>query len=147
MKVTNVHERVLSFDPGPLLDRLAAPADPLWPGFRWPPLRLDRGLEVGARGGHGPIRYHVDGYRPGKQVRFRFDRPHGLDGVHRFEAGPGRLRHVLEADVRGSMIWLWPLVVRPLHDALIEDAFDRAEGRPPRALSLRVRLLRLLLRR
>ncbi|MEM1418366.1 MAG: SRPBCC family protein, partial [Myxococcota bacterium] len=47
----------------------------------------------------------------------------------------------------------WSLVVRPLHDALIEDAFDNAEraltgdvARPAR-WSLRVRLLRRVLDR
>ena len=34
----------------------------------------------------------------------------------------------LPAAAAGAMRVLWPLVWQPLHDALIEDAFDRAAG-------------------
>jgi hypothetical protein len=34
---------------------------------------------------------------------------------------------VIEADMRGLALMTWPLVFRPLHDALLEDALDKAE--------------------
>lgn len=111
---------------------LGSDADQLWPGDRWPRLRLDGPLGVGARGGHGPIRYRVESYEPSQRVRFRFERPRGFDGVHEFSVvvegtAPAQLVHVLEADMSGLARLSWPLVFRSLHDALIEDALDNAE--------------------
>lgn len=119
-------------------------------------MRLDRGLTAGAEGGHGPIGYVVDVVDPERTVRFRFTRPVGFAGHHTFEvepeAGGTVLRHELVMRVRGIARLTWPLVFRPLHDALIEDALDRAaarlEGRAwdPRPLGAYVRLLRRILR-
>jgi len=136
MAVLNVHERVLaaSIDhAGRLIDGLASPGDRLWPRDRWPAMRLDRPLQVGAEGGHGPIRYVVDAYEPGHSVRFRFTAPHGFVGTHGFDVealddARVRIRHVLDMRVEGPARWSWPVLYRPLHDALIEDAFDRAES-------------------
>src|SRR3712207_6849645 len=41
--------------------------------------------------------------------------------------GDSVLRHSLDVQPRGSMRLLVPLAVRWLHDALLEDALDRAE--------------------
>jgi hypothetical protein len=100
-------------------------------------MRFDRPLGPGAQGGHGPIAYRVDRYEPGRCVRFRFTRSpvamaRGLEGVHWFavhDRGPAgaTVEHVLEGRARGTMRLFWPLVFRPLHDALIRDALDRAE--------------------
>lgn len=151
---TNVHERRLAGDPGPLIDSLASAGDRLWPGDRWPAMRLDRALGPGARGGHGPIRYFVESYEPGRRVVFRFSPDFPVDGTHRFEVVDGRvLRHVAEGRTRGWMILGWPLAIRWLHDALLEDALDQAEadlaGRPlvRRPLGRGVRLLRAALAR
>jgi hypothetical protein len=63
------------------------------------------------------------------------------------------LGHVVEAECRGLVRLAWPLVIRPIHDALHEDVLDRAEavvaGTAPaaRPWSRRVRFLRRLLRR
>ncbi len=136
MKVRNVHERILAA-PLPtvarLLDSLASEDDLLWPRDSWPPMRFDCGLCVGAAGGHGPVRYVVDSYEPGQSVRFRFTKPRGFDGYHAYEieeAGPGttRLRHVLDMRASGGALLTWPLIYRPLHDALIEDSLDRAQS-------------------
>ncbi len=57
--VLNIHSRDLhtSRDAvGALLDSLASDQDLLWPGDRWPAMRFDRPLQVGAVGGYGPIR-------------------------------------------------------------------------------------------
>lgn len=145
-----------------MLDSLASDGDRLWPCDRWPAMRFERPLDarvpadplrVGAGGGHGPIRYQVSRYLPGRLVEFSFCPASGLHGEHRFEVVPEGdatvLRHVLEARPIGRGRLIWPLVMRPLHDALIEDALDRAEravgGRPRRRRSPQVALLRTVL--
>ena len=158
-RIRNVHRRALPVAPetlAPLLDGLAGPDDRLWPHQRWPAMRFDPGLEVGATGGHGPIRYRVAEYSPGRYVRFDFDPGRGLArGFHgghsfRIQAGEGgsEMVHVLEARCPLGAWLRWVAVIRPLHDALVEDALDRAEreitGRPAgdRPLSWWVRALR-----
>ncbi|MFE5328147.1 SRPBCC family protein [Embleya sp. NPDC056575] len=158
MAVLNVHERRIQApceQVGALIDRLASADDPLWPGRSWPRMVLDRGLCVGSRGGHGPIRYSVEAYVPGQWVRFRFSAPRGFDGTHEFVVQPAEpggtvIRHVIAMRLHGSARLSWPLVFRRLHDALVEDCLDRAEsafepaggGRAER--STYVRLLRYL---
>src|SRR5690349_16450146 len=66
----------------PLLDRVASADDPIWPAPTWPPIRLDNGLRPGSRGGHGPIRYTVEEYDPGRLIRFRFDPVMRMRGHH-----------------------------------------------------------------
>lgn len=165
VRILNVHERVFSAAPadvGALLETLGADDDRLWPGppsGRWPRMRLAGGLTPGARGGHGPVRYRVVEHVPGERVRFAFEPgglSRGLVGHHRFEleARPGAtvLRHVIEAEARGAASVRWALLVRPLHDALIEDALDLAELRltgrvaRPARWSAWVRALRLAIR-
>lgn len=133
MRVNNVHRRaVRAVEPvATAIETLSSADDAIWPR-RWPPMRLDRGLEVGSRGGHGPIRYTVEAHEPGRRVRFRFERPRGLEGYHELSVrqGPdraGEVIHVVEAQLRGWARLSWPLVFRPLHDALIEDALDNAQ--------------------
>lgn len=163
MKIYNVHERNLNASPervGAILDTLSGPDDLLWPGGRWPPMKLDSPLGKGARGGHGPVKYHVSEYAPGKRVVFEFDRSGlvaGFDGHHLFEVIPHGervgLRHVIDArcDIRTWLKWL--LFVQPLHDALLEDALDRAEWSSgsapskPKRLGLRATFLRWVIRR
>jgi hypothetical protein len=118
-------------------------------------MRFDRPLATGARGGHGPIRYFVEAYTSGRCVKFRFTGPSGFNGYHMFEcervtATTSVIRHTLRMTTHGPAILSWPLIFRPLHDALIEDAFATAEaalGLPARIQpwSLRVRVLRRLL--
>ncbi len=159
--VFNAHERVLPAAPevvGGLLDRLGSADDAIWPSDRWPALELDKPLSLGASGGHGPIRYHVVEYDPGRFVRFRFSAPAGFLGHHEFiveRAGESSalLRHVVVLAPQGDARYTWPLIWRPLHDALMEDALDRAEaavtGRAPpaRPWTWWVRVLRRLMRR
>lgn len=155
MNVANIHECRLDADPaevGGLIDSLATDNDRLWPGDRWPSIRFDRPLGVGATGGHGPIGYIVETYQPGRLVRFRFTGPPGFNGHHWFEVQTdGRqgslLRHTIHMQT-SPRAWLsWLFIIRPLHDALVEDALSRARvavGMPPqqRPWSLWVRLLR-----
>jgi hypothetical protein len=137
MKIDNKHERsfnVPADSVGDILNTLSSANDKLWPHDKWPPMRLDANLKQGAKGGHGPVRYYVDEYTFSRRAIFRFDGTGltaGLDGRHYFEIIPRHnhnvLRHVVDAecDLRA---WLkWKLLVEPIHDALLEDALDRAE--------------------
>ncbi|WP_280399505.1 SRPBCC family protein [Nocardia carnea] len=153
----NIHRRHLpasASEVGALLDTLAGENDALWPTHRWPPMLFDRPLGEGAAGGHGPIRYAVEHYVPGRWVRFRFTGPRGFHGFHEFTVHPTshgtELVNLLVMDARGPARLTWPLVFRRLHDACLEDSLDRAEqtltgavARPAR-WSNRVRLLRRL---
>ena len=133
--IDNVHERILAApaaDAGKLLDRLGTPGDPLWPSPTWIPMRLDRPLAVGADGGHGPVRYHVTAYEPGRRVEFTFHPRTGLTGTHTAEIrpyGPDRcvLHHRLTATPTGTMRLLWPALVRTCHDTVVEHLLDNAE--------------------
>ncbi|HXU46624.1 MAG TPA: SRPBCC family protein [Thermoanaerobaculia bacterium] len=158
--IVNFHARTLRAPAdriAALVATLASPEDALWPRDRWPRMKLDGPLSVGSRGGHGPIRYAIQIYEPERRIRFRFLGPEGFDGYHEFRfetAGEGltRIEHDLRMKPRGRSRLTWPLVYRPLHDALIEDAFDRAErfcGTAPRRRrwSPWVRVLRFGMRR
>jgi hypothetical protein len=152
----NVHERHVQASPdeaGALLESLGSAEDRLWPARSWAPMVLDRGLEIGSRGGHDRIRYAVTAHDAGRRVEFTFAPSSGIEGTHAFsveplEDGTAVLRHVLEGRARGATLLIWPLVVRWAHDAVVEDAFDQAEAalgtgpRTPARWSPWVRLLR-----
>jgi hypothetical protein len=95
-------------------------------------MAFDTALGIGARGGHGPVRYVVEQYRPGREVVFRFTNPTGFRGTHRYRIEPTddgcELEHVIEMDLSGAAMISWPLVFRPLHDALLEDSLDKVEA-------------------
>jgi len=116
---------------GVLLDSLSSSNDRLWPDA-WPPMVFDKPLQVGAAGGHGPIRYFVKAYEPGRNIHFQFTGPSGFNGYHRFElreisGGETQLKHILIMNTSGMAQFTWPLFFRHLHDALVEEAFDKAE--------------------
>jgi hypothetical protein len=161
MKIDNRHERSFRTEAdcvGTILDTLSKPDDRLWPHDTWPPMRFDTSLKPGARGGHGIVRYEVEEHTPGRRAIFRFDGTGvtaDLDGRHYFEVIPRNghviLRHVIDAEC-GFKAWLkWKLLIEPLHDALLEDALDRAEQAlhgsvvRPRRWSARVKILRNIL--
>jgi hypothetical protein len=133
--VHNVHERLVAApveEIGPLLDRAGGPDDVIWPSPAWPPMVLDRPVAVGAAGGHGPIHYRVTAHEPGRSVEFAFDPDTGLRGTHRLTAEPAGpsatlVRHVLEGRLTGPARLSWPLGIRWLHDAVLEDLLDRVE--------------------
>ena len=158
MKVLNIHKRKLDAtveQVGALIDSLASEEDSLWPSHSWPPMTLDRPLGVGASGGHGPIGYDVEEYEAGRSIQFRFTRPKGFAGYHRFEIVDHKqnavvLRHTIDMSVHGVALLAWPLIIRPMHDALLEDLLATAQaslGLTPQmqAWSLRVKLTRLVL--
>ncbi|MCU0326792.1 MAG: hypothetical protein MUF45_16355 [Spirosomaceae bacterium] len=135
MKVINIHKRVLNQPVskiGELLDTLATNNDKMLATDKWPPMRLDKGLQVGSKGGHGSIRYFVTAYNPEKSITFQFDLK-GFNGFHRFnitELGTNQteLLHVIDMNTTGTATLKWVLAIRWLHDAYIEDAFDKVEN-------------------
>ncbi len=115
-------------------------------------MRLNKPLGLGATGGHGPLRYSVIEYEPGKKFTFQFLSPRGFVGKHWFEilrhgTNGTTLRHTIDMSLSGSALLSWPIAIRPLHDALVEDALTNAqvvlgESPTPASWSLWVRLLR-----
>ena len=136
MRIDSIHTRELLVPAeklGELLDGLAGPDDKLWPIARWPhdSIELDRPLGVGARGGHGSMRYTVVAYEPGRLITFEFEPGSGLRGHHGLEIEPvgngrARMRHVLDVEVDGIYRLLRPVFLA-MHDALVEDILDKAE--------------------
>jgi hypothetical protein len=109
---------------GQLIDGLDGHEDRLWPTEQWPAMCLDRPLGVGARGGHGQVRYCVEAYTRGEAIRFRFQAPTGFDGLPRVRRDPaaGRRRAVAplcrHADGRTGPVELavaLPAVARRAH--------------------------------
>lgn len=143
-----------------ILESLASDHELLWPGENWPPMQLDKGLVVGSSGGHSMIRYRVSEHVPGKRVEFEFEpMPHlqRFQGRHYFEVVTrGRelaFRHVIDVSTNLKTWIYWKIFVEHIHDAVIEDAFDKIERvaglpRPHRShWSLHVRILRRWRRR
>ncbi len=136
MNVLNIHERKLNVPAarvGALIDSLSSRADALWPKQTWPRMEFDRILSVGAVGGHGPVRYFVEEFTSGRSIKFRFTGPRGFNGYHGYGVLNSSvqsciLRHTLEMATQGPAIIFWPLVFRPLHDALLEDSLGWAQA-------------------
>ena len=147
--IHNVHQREIAApvtEVGGILDTLGSDDDRLWARDIWvaEPVVFDRPLGVGAKGGHGSIRYSVVAYELGRRIVFEFAPEGGLAGTHRFELeplGPDRCRltHVLEAE---TSHWLRPLVPFLIgwHDAMVETAMDRAQLEATGSLERRTRI-------
>lgn len=138
MKVYNRHDRKINTTESvaaSIINSLSGPEDRLWPREAWPPMQLDGPLAEGSRGGHGPVRYRVEQLIPGRKAVFRFE-PEGLiagfDGVHYFEVSPGSgcvtMSHVIDVRCGFGQWFEWRLFIEPIHDAVIEDAFDKVEN-------------------
>jgi len=115
-----------------LFGTLATKEDQVWPYEKWPRMKFEDGLQKGAKGGHGPIRYSVDKYEPNELIQFKFSKPKGFNGIHRFEISgientKTELKHTIEMTTSGIGTLTWIIAIRWLHDALVEDAFDKVE--------------------
>lgn len=136
MEVTNIHKRVIACPAkkiGELLLTLASKNDGMLATDKWPAMKLDKGLQVGSRGGHGPIKYVVEAYTPEQQITFRFEME-GFDGTHKFEilevdTNTTELSHIISMSTSGLATIKWIIAIRWLHDAFIEDAFDKVENK------------------
>lgn len=152
LEIRNVHQRQLEPNPknNQLIDQLASSQDILWAHERWMPMHFDRPLQVGARGGHGSIGYDITEYTQGQQIRFRFTAPKGFEGWHELTLKNNVMRHEINMVGHGKAIAIW-FLIRPIHDALVEDSLDKAQSwasgqlLKPRAWSLWVHGLRWLM--
>ena len=134
MNVLNIHTRILDHpidQVAPLLSTLATPDDQVWPSEKWPRMKFIKGIKEGAYGGHGPIRYTVDRVEP-NGIYWTFARPKGFRGRHFLqlseEEGKTKIQHTIQMKAKGLSILSWVLAIRWLHDALMEDAFDKVES-------------------
>lgn len=134
MKVTNIHSRDYPVDSKTIwthLSKLSTKEDPIWPFETWPRMILRPGLVEGATGGHGPIRYTVEKIVDGEEIKFRFTGPKGFNGFHVLKVDGDnnfcKLTHEIRMETSGLAHFTWPLAIRHLHDALIEDAFTKLE--------------------
>jgi hypothetical protein len=135
MKVINIHKRVINQpknEIAKLFRTLASQNDMMLATDKWPRMKLDKGLQVGSKGGHGQIRYHVTDYQQDNSITFQFDLT-GFNGFHRFdltelETNKTELLHTIDMRTTGFATLKWAFAIRWLHDAYIEDAFDKVEN-------------------
>ncbi len=116
-----------------ILETLSTKQDLLWPEENWTPMILDNGLCVDSRGGHGIIKYYVTKYEYGKIVEFCFVEPEEFKGAHRFELSKPsdnrtKIKHTIDVQFNLKGLILWYLIVKWLHDALLEDCLDKVEN-------------------
>jgi hypothetical protein len=135
MKVINFHRREITQPKSKiakLFKTLATENDMMLATDKWSPIKLDKGLAVGSKGGHGSIKYFVTDYQQDKSITFQFDLT-GFDGFHKFElkeleTHKTELSHIIDMTTTGSATLKWAFAIRWLHDAYIEDAFDKVEN-------------------
>ena len=160
MKVINVHTRLIQQpieNVSILLRTLASKNDKIWPSENWPTMRLDKGLTVGSKGGHGIIRYTITDYTQGEYIVFKFSAPENFIGSHSLRlkvinTDITEVRHEIRMQTIGKATFLWIFIIRWLHNALIEDAFDKIERhfgelQQPIEYSIWVKILRYFFKR
>lgn len=133
MKVLNVHKRIIhasKSEVAELMRTLATKDDKVWPHEKWPAMKFKDGIQVGNKGGHGPIRYSILQCIPGEFIEFEFSKESGFNGTHclkitAVETNKTEMKHIIEMNPKWKAILPWILGIRWLHDALIEDAFDK----------------------
>ncbi len=136
MQVTNIHSRIIHqplHNVDALFHTLSSDNDLMLATHLWPRMKLDKGLAIGSNGGHGPIRYFVTHYEPGQSIQFQFSKPAGFNGYHKFEikALDKETTEVKHTISMHTTLWgtvQWIIAIRWLHDAFIEDAFDKVEN-------------------
>ncbi|WP_298512123.1 hypothetical protein [uncultured Kordia sp.] len=136
MKVINIHTRTIKVSKDkllPLFATLSEKDDRIWPKEKWPSMRFKKGLVKNAEGGHGPVRYKVLEHDANGHVVFEFQKPTGFIGTHSFEitaldTNSTEIKHMISMKTKGFATLLWIFAIRWLHDALLEDAFDKVEN-------------------
>lgn len=136
MQVVNIHKRTINQPKAQvvaLLKTLSTKNDKVWPKDRWPAMRFKNGLKVGEKGGHGIIGYVIETFEIEERIVFRFLKPKGFNGIHKFEikamdAKSTEIKHSIIMETEGLATFKWIFVIRWLHDALIENAFDTVEN-------------------
>jgi hypothetical protein len=134
MPIINIHSRHLPASVQEIAQLIASAAsknDRIWPHENWPRIFLDRPIQAGAVGGHGPIRYRISHYAPTERVRFEFTQ--GSQGWHELtlqatSACTCILTHTIQTKPTWPFWMAWHLMIRYMHDALIEDLFDKLEA-------------------
>lgn len=135
MKISNIHTRLINqpiVKVAEIFSTLSSENDMMLAIDKWSPMILDNGLKVGSKGGHGRMKYTVQEYNPGKSIKFQFDQK-GFDGFHKLEIAEINenttlLEHTVQMNATGSGMLIWSLAIRFLHDAYIEDSFDKVEN-------------------
>ena len=159
MKIKNTHSRTIH-QPiemvTALLPSLATKEDKIWPLEKWPKMYFKEGKTEGAIGGHGPIAYQITKYIPNNLIEFSFLKPKGFKGKHFFEINAindkkTEVKHTILMEAQGIAILSWVVIIRWLHDALLEDAFDKIESHflpnsEKNTWSIWVRILRFILK-
>ena len=136
MKIINIHKRIINkpkSEVAEILKTLSTENDKIWPNENWPEMKFKDGIQIGAKGGHGPIRYYVEKYVPTKIIQFRFSKPNGFNGIHKFEIKElnketTEIKHTIDMYTKGKGTIFWLFAIHSLHNALIEDGFDKLEN-------------------
>ena len=136
MKVINIHKRIIhqpKENIAVLFATLATQNDEMLATDKWHPMKLDNGKKKGSKGGHSPIRYTVQEYIVGEFIQFKFSKPEGFNGIHKFEItelakNRTELKHTIDTNTTGTGVLAWSVAIHWLHNAYIEDAFDKVEN-------------------
>jgi hypothetical protein len=137
MQVINIHKRLINqpiAEVSQLFQTLGTPEDKIWPNKNWPEMRFKTGMTIGNKGGHGQIRYTIIDYKPRHYIKFQFTKPKGFNGTHELEITSvsersTTINHAITMHTTSlKSTFLWVFVIRYLHDALIEEAFDILEN-------------------
>ena len=136
MKVLNIHKAIIhqsKDEVSKLLKTLSTENDKIWPFEKWPAMKFNKGLVEGANGGHGPIRYSIEKYEPKEFIQFKFSKPIGFNGIHKFEIlklenEKTELKHTIDMNVVGKGLLIWLIAIHPLHNALLEDALHKVKN-------------------
>jgi len=136
LKVLNIHKRTINQPKDKvteLLKTLSTENDRIWPKEKWPEMKFKEGIQIGAKGGHGPIRYTTEKYNPNEIIQFRFSKPNGFNGIHKFEIKEldkekTEIKHTIDMNTEGKGTLIWTFAICSLHNALIEDGFDKLKN-------------------
>ncbi|WP_298902798.1 hypothetical protein [uncultured Psychroserpens sp.] len=136
MKVINIHKRKIRASQdnvSALFRTLATSNDLIWPIDKWPAIRFKNGLKIGSKGGHGRIRYTIVEFDECTHIKFEFTKPDGFYGTHALNIkaiseNECEISHVINARTSLKASFYWLFIIKWLHNALIEDAFDKVEN-------------------